>query len=99
MIQPEDILNLNFYKKERFTGSYHGMRYLIRKGKAGEEEDAADCFEVYAWAGPYIFDITPDEKKISAIFPFNEEGRIQVVDWLNETYQNTFAKKKDIPNF
>lgn len=31
MITPEDILNLNFYKKEKFTGSYKGMRYLIQK--------------------------------------------------------------------
>ena len=30
MITPEDVLNLNFYKKENFTGSYKGMRYLIQ---------------------------------------------------------------------
>ena len=42
MITPEDILNLNFYKKEKFTGSYKGMRYLIQKDY--EEESDHDIF-------------------------------------------------------
>ena len=33
MITAEDILNMNFYKKEKFTGSYKGMRYLVKKEK------------------------------------------------------------------
>ena len=33
MITTEDILNMNFYKKEKFTGSYKGMRYLVKKTK------------------------------------------------------------------
>ena len=37
MITAEDILNMNFYKKEKFTGSYKGMRYLVKK----EKDDAA----------------------------------------------------------
>ena len=42
MITPEDILNLNFYKKEKFTGSYKGMRYLIQKEH--DEESDTDVF-------------------------------------------------------
>ena len=38
MITPEDILNLNFYKKEKFTGSYKGMRYLIQKDHEEESD-------------------------------------------------------------
>ena len=87
MITAEDILNLNFYKKERFTGSYLGMRYLIQKEKDGDGEDATDCLCAYAWPGPYIFSNTPDEKKVSARFPFSDEGRHQVVDWLNDLYE------------
>ena len=41
MITPEDILNLNFYKKEKFTGSYKGMRYLIQKD---HEEESGKFF-------------------------------------------------------
>ena len=88
MITAEDILNLNFYKKERFTGSYLGMRYLIQKEKDGDGEDAADCLCAYAWPGPYIFSNTPDEKKVSARFPFSDEGRHQAVDWLNDLYES-----------
>ena len=69
MITAEDILNMNFYKKEKFTGSYKGMRYLV-------------------WPGPYNFSTTPDDQKISATFPFTEEGRQQAVDWMNEQWRS-----------
>ena len=39
MIQNDDILNMNFYKKEKFTGSYQGMGYLLQKAL---EEDAEE---------------------------------------------------------
>ena len=43
MITNDDILNMNFYKKEQFTGSYQGMRYLIKKDAvpAGNSPNAA----------------------------------------------------------
>ena len=50
MIQNDDILNMNFYKKEKFTGSYQGMRYLIQKAQG---EDESDIFRVTIWPGPY----------------------------------------------
>lgn len=31
MIQRKDLLTFQFYKKEKFTGSFRGMRYLIQK--------------------------------------------------------------------
>ena len=48
MIKRKDLLAFNFYKKEKFTGSYHGMRYLIQKAEEGEET----FFSVYTWSGP-----------------------------------------------
>lgn len=80
MITSDDILNMNFYKKEKFTGSYLGMRYLIKK------ED--DIFHVTLWPGPYNYESTPDEKKTVAAFPFTPEGKQQVVDWLNEQWES-----------
>lgn len=82
MITTEEVLNLNFYKKEKFRGSYHGMRFQIELVK---EEDN-DHFLVNAWPGPYTFANTSDEKKIATTFPFTIEGKQQAVDWLNETY-------------
>ena len=95
MITPEDILNLNFYKKEKFTGSYKGMRYLVKKEKDDAEND---IFRATVWPGPYNFSTTPynfavtdDSLKSSATFPFTVDGKLQVVDWLNENWE----KEKD----
>ena len=49
MITTEDILNMNFYKKEKFTGSYKGMRYLVKKDKDDAEND---IFRATVWPGP-----------------------------------------------
>ena len=48
MITAEDILNMNFYKKEKFTGSYKGMRYLVKKEKDDAEND---IFRATVWPG------------------------------------------------
>lgn len=102
MITGDDILNLNFYKKEKFTGSYQGMRYLIKKDKievpAAEGADQAkssetpatvvsiDVFHVTIWPGPYNFISTADDKKTYKTFPFSPEGKEQLVNWLNEQW-------------
>ena len=83
MITTEEILNMNFYKKEKFTGSYKGMRYLVKKDKDDAEND---IFRATVWPGPYNFATTPDDQKISATFPFTEEGKQQAVDWMNEQW-------------
>ena len=55
MIARTDIFNINFYKKERFHGSYKGMHYRIEK-YAPEEGDTV--LQVTVWPGPYNFDTT-----------------------------------------
>ena len=94
MITTEDVLNLNFYKKEKFTGSYKGMRYLLKKDSVELPSENPDTppetktiFRCYIWPGPYNFASTSDEKKISATFDFTEEGKQQAVDWLNEQWK------------
>lgn len=82
MITNEDILNMNFYKKEKFTGSYLGMRYLIKKAS----KDDTDIFQVTIWPGPYNYETTSDDLKTVADFPFTPEGKQQVVDWMNEQW-------------
>ena len=60
MIERTDIFNINFYKKERFHGSYKGMHYRIEKY---EPEEGDTVLRVTVWPGPYNFDTTPDEQK------------------------------------
>ena len=85
MITTEDILNMNFYKKEKFTGSYKGMRYLVKKEKDDAEND---IFRATVWPGPYNFATTPDDQKLSTAFPFTEEGKQQAVDWMNKQWSS-----------
>ena len=101
MITSDDILNMNFYKKEKFTGSYLGMRYLIKKDSEPENPDDAsedaprrDIFLVTIWPGPYNYATTPEEQKTVVTFPFTPEGKQQVVDWLNGQWE---ARKTEWP--
>lgn len=80
MITYDEVLNLNYYKKTSYTGWTEEMRFLIKRETPEEGEPV---FHVFAWQGPYIFDLVDEKKKIDAVFPFTEEGKKQVVDWLN----------------
>lgn len=88
VIKNEDILSLNYYKKEKFTGSDRGMRYLIQK----DTENGTDVFRVHVWPGPYNFESTDDSKKITAAFPFTLDGKRQVVDYLNAQWVDFHQK-------
>ena len=87
MITTDDVLNMNFYKKETFTGSYKGMRYLLKK----DTEEETNIFRCYVWPGPYNFTTTPDEQKTMATFPFTEAGKQEAVDWMNEYWRTHFS--------
>lgn len=82
MISPKDLLSFQFYKKEKFTGSFQGMRYLIRKSA----ENDRDIFEVFTWPGPYNFASTEDSKKTRKVFPFENESLKDIAEYLNDTY-------------
>ena len=65
MVQRKDLLTFQFYKKEKFTGSCCGIRYLIRK----ETQDESDVFALYTWNGPYAFASTPETERTKHTFP------------------------------
>lgn len=83
MIQRKDLLTYQFYKKERFTGSHSGMRYLIRREGEGDLEE----FAVYVWPGPYGFDAAADEEKVRRAFPFAEASLEEIAEYLNQAYE------------
>ena len=69
--------------KEPFSGSHHGMRYLMN----GDDGKNSTTFTVWVYPEPWCFEQTPDEEKESAVFPLSEEGMDQAVAWLNERYE------------
>ena len=93
MLTYDEVLNLNYYKKTSFTGWMNPLRFLIKQDKL---EDGTVLFHAWVWPGPYIFDLTDDSLKIDTTAPFTEEGKQQIVDWINEqyeTYKNIWSKK------
>ncbi len=87
MWNEQPILSLGFLKKQVFTGSYRGMRYLLKK----EEEEGETKLVAVTWPQPYSYATSPVESQISANFPFSEEGRREAIAWLEKQYE---AKKE-----
>lgn len=82
MLTRDNFLSLNFVKKEDFTGSHQGMRFMLHQETVEEEKK----LKVYVWSEPFGFDATPDEQKLSELFAFSEEGLSQAINWMNERY-------------
>ena len=92
MIESDDILSLNFYNYGNpFTGSYQGMRYRIIKQKEAKDEEGQILKEegllVTIWPEPFAYEKTEETLKISQLFPFSEEGKVQVIEWLNTSWK------------
>lgn len=87
MLEKENFISLNFFKKETYTGSLRGMRYRLCK----EEQDEKSYLKVTIWPEPYCFEVTKEELKQSVVFEFSTEGKDMAVDWINEQY---IAKKE-----
>lgn len=79
MIQKETFMSLNILKKDNYSGSYCGMRYMLEK--------KGDKILVSVWPEPFNFVKTAEELKQRKEFTFDEAGRDAAVDWLNEQYE------------
>lgn len=86
MITVKDTMPLQFIKKSDFSGSFKGMRYLLKK----QEIEDKTVLTAYVWPEPFCFDKTAEEGKDCMEFPFTEEGQEQAVQWLNERYGERF---------
>ena len=78
MIDKTKFHILNFIKKEEYTGSMDGMRYMLRKKDEG--------MEVVIWPEPYSFGATDEALKTYRDFPLTEEGVMEAADYLNGQY-------------
>ena len=81
----DDLFSFEFIKKSPFHGSYRGMQYRI-----GKEEDQ---LKVWVYPGPYNFENTPEEEKVSETFPFSREGYGLAISWLEEYYTRVWAEQ------
>ena len=70
-------------KKEPFSGSHNGMRYLFR----GDDGKNSTTFTVFIYPEPWCFEDTPEDKKESQSFPLSDEGMDQAVAWLFERFE------------
>jgi hypothetical protein len=94
MIKRDEFLSLNFVKKEDFTGSHEGMRFLLRHATVEKQEGTSENkLQVYIWPEPFCFVATPDEKKVSELFEFSEEGLSKAIEWMNMNYDAVRLKK------
>jgi len=83
MLTYDEVLNLNYYKKTSYTGWMKPLRFLIKMEKPEESEA---IFHAWVWPGPYIFDLTDDSLKLDKTAAFSEDGKREIVDWINEQY-------------
>lgn len=80
-IKDTDVYKLNYFTYSRaFTGSYGNMRYRLVRKKDGEEEAVLSAA---VYPQPYCWEETDDKKKQIQEFPFTEEGRSEMIEWLN----------------
>lgn len=84
MLEKETFHPLNYIKKEEFSGSMEGMRYMLKKVKSGEE----DVIKVTIWPEPLNMLRTPERLRDSIEVPLTDEGVEQAVNWINERYES-----------
>ena len=82
MIHRYDILSIEYLKKSEFTGCHQGMRYRLESVSSQEGKK----LKVTVWPEPFNFLKTPEEKKLSGVFAFSEEGMTDAVAWMNERF-------------
>lgn len=86
MIEKDKFHMLNYIKKEEYTGSMDGMRYMLRK-KEGENAG----LEVIIWPEPFSYGATPEKKKQRREFELSQKGLEEAVDWMNGQYEEQKA--------
>ncbi len=80
MLELKDFMPINFLKKEKFTGSYKGLRFRMEK----LEEDGETSLLVSVWPEPYSYEFTPEAEKEHLKTAFDADGIARGVDWINE---------------
>ncbi len=76
MLEVQDILSLEFYKKSPFYGSNNGIRFRIEK--------ADDKLKCITWPEPYGFEATDSELMEEYEADFSNEGLSDITRHIND---------------
>ncbi|MDE5966448.1 MAG: GNAT family acetyltransferase [Lachnospiraceae bacterium] len=84
------IPNHNYFTfKQPFLGSHQKMRYRIVCEPPGQEGGEQQYLAV-TYPDEFCFEKTAEEKKIFQRFPFTEQGRETVMEWLDSQYGEVY---------
>lgn len=101
LLERSEYMPLEYIRKQKWSGSFQGMRFLLHRIVEEKPEDAGEAsepegkqekeqvfLEAIVWKEPYSFEATPEEEKQRHRFPFSEEGRKLAISWLEDTYEH-----------
>lgn len=96
MLERTEYMPLEFLKKQKWSGSFQGMRFLLHKVEEvrqepveGEEQERKEVWlEAVVWKEPYSYEATDEDAKLRKRFSFDDAGREQAILWLEEIYDN-----------
>ena len=113
MIDKNNFMPLNYFKKTNYMGSITGLRFCLgkavipytdeeiaRRQAAGEEiQEGAGTTVLRAqiWEGPFSYEKADKEKLYFMDFPFTADGIGEAADWINNEYSTAKSKWDDIP--
>lgn len=113
MIDKNNFMPLNFFKKTDYFGSLSGLRYRIGKASApytdeeraareknGEtdgEDEQKTVLRATIWEGPFSYGKHDEQTEYHADFPFTEDGIGMAADWINGEYENGEDRWQQVP--
>lgn len=81
-----ELFSLNYFNyKKPYFGSLGNMRFRVWKDKE------ANTLVAQTWRGPFASDKVAEEDKTTKSFPFDEDGREDLLHWLVEEHADKFA--------
>lgn len=77
--------SLNYIKKERFTGSDTGMRFMFEMKK--EDEKDKGVILACVWSEPFSYEKTEEDNKEYKEFPFTDDGLHEAISWVESRHE------------
>ena len=75
MLELKDFMPVNFLKKEKFTGSFKGLRFRMEKLEKEDTEETVLLVSI--WPEPYSYDLHHRKKRNSLRPPLTRMGLLK----------------------